>query len=381
MSNQLMRVLHIDSEKTWRGGENQMRLLIEKAQDQAEFHLAAPEDSVAAKRLSKLVNFVPIQFESQRLLHAAMSVARYVRQHKIDLIDCQTSRAHNVGVVAKFFVPKVKIVVHRRVDYPLGTGFMSRYKYFNRRVDRYVPISDAIAEILADYGIPKERMTRIYSAVDSSIFKAIDNVQARNEVAQELGIEKNKPLLINVAYHTPQKGMHTLLQGLKILTNRGIDYHCLLAGSGELTPELKALSVELGIASHVSFLGIRKDVPKLLAAADIFTMPSNKEGLGTSLLDAIHAGCPVAASDIGGIPEIIRHGETGLLSPVGDYNCLANNLALLIQDEDRAKELLIKAQAHAKQHFSVEAMVSQNIALYRQLLEPHSAQVNLQEPI
>ena len=368
MSNQLMRVLHIDSEKTWRGGENQMRLLIEKSQDQAEFHLAAPEESVAIKRLAKFTKTFPVQFESQRLLHAAMSVARYVRQHNIDLIDCQTSRAHNVGVVAKFFVPKVKVVVHRRVDYPLGTGFMSRYKYFNRRVDRYVPISDAIAEILADYGIPRSKITRIYSAVDSSIFTAIDKTQARREVVQELGIDGTKPLLINVAYHTAQKGMHTLLQGLKLLTDRGVDYHCLLAGSGELTPELKTLSEELGIAPQLSFLGIRKDVPKLLAAADIFTMPSNKEGLGTSLLDAIHAGCPVAASDVGGIPELVRHGETGMLSPVGDFQCLADNLAKLIQDSEFAKDLLNKAQAHAEKHFSVTAMVSQNIALYRQLL-------------
>lgn len=362
-----MRVLHIDSEKTWRGGENQMRLLIEKAQGEAEFHLATPEDSVAAERLRPFAKIVPTQFESQRLLNAAYSVAQYVRQNKIDIIDCQTSRSHNVGVVAKYFVPKVKLVIHRRVDYPLGTGFMSRYKYFNRRVDRYVPISDAIAKILEAYGIPQSRITRIYSAVESDIFKAIDQAQARNEINQELGLDGKTPLLINVAYHTTQKGMPTLLNALKLLNDRGVDYHCLLAGEGELTPELKTMADNFGIASKLSFLGIRNDVPKLLAGSDIFTMPSNKEGLGTSFLDAIHAGCPVAGTNVGGIPEMISHGETGMLSEVGDSEKLADNLAVLIENKDFAQKLLRNAQAHAEKHFSVAAMVSQNMDLYREL--------------
>lgn len=364
-----IKVLHIDSEQTWRGGENQMRLLIEGSKSKVESHLACPKNSVAAKRLHKDAKIFPAEFSGFGVLNTAFKIHKYCLQEQIQVLDCQTSKAHSVAILVKMLNPKLKLVVHRRVDFALKSGWPNRKKYLSPLVDCFVPISEAIAGILKNYGIAEDKINTVRSAVDPAPFIGLDKAEFREKLSKEIGFDPKLPLIANVAYHTEQKGMPTLVKGLAELKKSGQNFICLLAGEGELTPSLKALSAELGLQDCLKFLGIRKDVANILSAADIFALPSNYEGLGTSILDALHSNCAVAASRVGGIPEMIIHQETGLLSDVGDYKCLGANLKALIDDSGMAQGMAQAGRELALERFSIDSMVSGNIAVYKDLLK------------
>lgn len=365
-----IKILHIDTEKTWRGGENQLRLLIVGSQSSAQHFIAAHLDSEAAKRMKTAATVVPINTRTPwGMLKSAYRLAQYCRQNEISIIDCHSSRSHSLGLAVKKFNPKVKLVVHRRVDFSPSKNYWSRRKYTSGQVDQFIAISDEISRILIDYGVDSQKVTTVHSGVDPAPFRNVNARQAKEEIFSQLSISEDKILIANVAYHTEQKGMETLIQGLEILKSKCQNFVCVLAGEGHLTPKLKEMTAQAALQDHVKFLGIRHDIAEILAAADIFALPSNKEGLGTSILDALFSHCAVAASRVGGIPEMIIDQRTGLLSDVGDFHKLAENLYQLIEDPVKRRELSSEGLKHIESKFTQEAMVQGNLRTYKSLLK------------
>lgn len=363
-----MRVLHLVSEKTWRGGENQLRLLIEQAQ--ANWFVAAPPGSEASQRLAPFAQIIPLAMDSLHLLPTARKLVSWVDRAGIQLVDCQSSKAHNLGLLLKLFRPQLKLVVHRRVDYPPGSSWINRRKYLSPKIDRYVCISAAIAGVLRSYGVSESRLRIVPSAVDASPFRAIDREVQRQLRRAEWQIKDQCPIIGNVAYLTEQKDHGTLIRALGLLKARGIAFFCFIAGTGSLEAEHKDLAAQLGLGPReLQFVGVRRDIPQLLAAADIFALSSQDEGLGTSLLDAAYSGCALLATDVGGIPEIVRHEATGLLVPRRDPERFAAALERLLLDPELRLQLAKRAEAHADLHFSLKSMVEGNLAVYRELLE------------
>lgn len=267
-------------------------------------------------------------------------------------------------------VPEVKLVVHRRVDYQPGGSWFNRRKYLSPRIDRYIAISGAISRILEDYGVPASRIAVVRSAVDDGPFLALDRLACRQKIANELGFDSALPVIGNVAYITEQKGHATLIRALARVKRQGRRFFSFIAGDGHLRQDCEALAKDLGLTpDDLRFLGVRDDVPDLLAASDIFALSSNDEGLGTSLLDAVHAGAALLASEVGGIPEIILPGQTGLLAPVRNDQVFAEQLLLLLDNPPLRARLTNTAREHAARFFSLRSMVEGNLTVYRSLLE------------
>lgn len=367
-----MRVLHIDTEMTWRGGENQLRLLLEglAREPGVESHLAVRPGSAAAKKLAPLGSLLALPMRGGFDPRAAWTIARYCREHKIDVIDAHTGNAHTIGLLAKAAVPRVKLVVHRRVDFVPHSGVINKLKYLTPKVDRYIAISHAIKRILVAYGVPDERVRVARSAVPGGAMQAFDKAEERAQFAKVFGIDPALTFIGNTAALTDQKGHDVLLRALKILKDRGVKAHVFIAGAGANRDALEQLRIDLDLEYDATFLGFIEEVPRFLASMDMMTMPSNLEGLGTAILDAIHADLCVVATNAGGIPEMIEHGVSGLLSPVGDAPALAANLALAAGDAALRQRLSAAARAHAEREFSVEAMVASNLATYRELVAP-----------
>ncbi|RYZ60153.1 MAG: glycosyltransferase family 1 protein [Proteobacteria bacterium] len=365
-----VRVLHIDTEMSWRGGENQIRLLIENAQNSDwQWYLAAPPESQAIERMKCIARPLPVPMRGLAQISAARKIASFCRQNKIQLIDCQSSRAHQLGLMIKFLVPELKLVVHRRVDYPPGKSWGNRLKYINPRIDRYIAISSAIGDVLKTYGVPASQIAVVRSAVDAGPFQNQDRLAARQSLVQELGFKPDVPIIGNVAYITEQKGHETLVRALGILKAKGVAFQAFIAGDGDLREPNEKLAKELNLGSgSLAFLGIRKDVPALLAASDIFALSSNDEGLGTSLLDAVHSGCTLVGTAVGGIPEIIHHEKTGLISPARDGESFARNLETVLLNPTLRKDLASSAKAFVDEEFSLKKMVEGNLENYRQLI-------------
>ncbi len=367
----LLKVLHIDTEMSWRGGENQIRLLLESAQNQGiDWYLAAPPGSEAILRMSHLAKPIPVAMKGLGQISAARHIAKHCVAEGIQLIDCQSSRAHQLGLMIKLMVPSIKLVVHRRVDYAPGSSVLNRLKYTSKLIDRYVAISQAIADILIDYGISQEKISVVRSAVDPSPFQKSSRAAARAKFLSERGLDlkESTPIIANVAYITEQKGHETLIRALGYLKESGQDFCAFIAGDGDLRGRCEALAKELQLEKHLYFLGIRKDVPDLLAASDIFALSSNDEGLGTSLLDATYSGCALVATAVGGIPEIVLNTQTGFVSPAKDAKAFSSNLQTLCQDPNLRLRLAANAREHVLKLFSLEQMVLGNLTIYHQLI-------------
>ncbi|NRA66269.1 MAG: glycosyltransferase family 4 protein [Pseudobacteriovorax sp.] len=362
-----INVLHLISEKTWRGGENQCRLLIERSADQVRSFAAVPAGSEAEKRLSSIAEVILCSYKPLGLLSSAKKLSKLIREHNIQVIDCQSSKAHNLGLLIKRLHPRIALIVHRRVDYSPGTGWLNRTKYQTSLVDRYVAISDAIARVLVTSGISSDRITTVRSAVDGTQMNSMNRDQVKSSLVSELELDSSVPIIVNIAYHTDQKGHDVLIRALSRLKRQSIRFQCLLAGSGPLTNELQMQAKKLGLSEReLLFLGIRNDVPELLLASDIFAMPSNFEGLGTSFLDAMHASLPIAATNVGGIPEIVFHGKNGFLCEKGNEEIHASHLKDLLTHEELRKKLGARGKNMVENEFSLQAMIKGNLAVYHQ---------------
>jgi len=142
------------------------------------------------------------------------------------------------------------------------------------------------------------------------------------------------------------------------------DARLQLVGDGPDRPALEALAASLGVASRVEFLGFRNDVAELLAAADVFLMSSHYEGVSIAILEAMRAGLPVVGTQVGGIPETVLQGESGLLVPDGDEAAFADAMLTLLQDASRRATLGRAATQRQRDAFSLESAAQRYLQIY-----------------
>jgi glycosyltransferase involved in cell wall biosynthesis len=169
----------------------------------------------------------------------------------------------------------------------------------------------------------------------------------------------------------PERDHETLLRAFRLVLRNFRDAKLWLAGTAELprVEQLKRMADDLGISQETRFLGFRTDIPNLLASASVVVHTAKWDALPRSVIEAAAAGRPVVAADVGGIPDIVRHGETGLLCEPGHHRAFADAIVRLLGDSDLASRMGREGRKWAKRHFSSEAMTRAYIHLYRELLE------------
>jgi glycosyltransferase involved in cell wall biosynthesis len=236
------------------------------------------------------------------------------------------------------------------------------------RQDLIIAISDHIARFTVSRGVRHpERVRRVYHGLEPPVTQALE--REGQHIRQELGIGPDAFLVGNVGRLALQKGQRHLIAAMPLLLERVPRARAIIAGGGDLEDYLRGLASDMGVAERVHVLGPRKDVPALMHAVDVFVMPSIWEGFGLVLLEAMAAGRPIVASRVATIPEVVADGETGLLVPAGDPLALADALAQLAEDPDRAARMGEAGRERLRRQFSVEKMVGDTELLYRELLD------------
>ncbi len=358
-----LKVLHLASEKSWRGGENQVRLLMEGmiARGHEPF-LAADEGSEILRRLQGTFPVIAAPMSRIAWPRTVWLLHRFCRKNQISIIDAHSSKAHDLGLGLVALDPSRRLIVHRRVDYPVRGA-----KYQSNKVSRYIAISNAIAKVLEAGGVQQTRISVVRSAVDIKPHADVERDKARLSLRRMLGLRPDALLFGNASALSEQKGYGYLMEACALLKGQGIDFHLAIAGEGPLREQLEHQRIHLALENHVSFLGFISDVPEFLAGLDVFAMTSIDEGLGTSALDAALAGiCPLV-SNVGGLPEIIRDGETGFLVSTRDPPAIAAGLLQLARNPVLRSRLGLAAKEFVQNNFSVDAMVEGNLAIYRTL--------------
>jgi glycosyltransferase involved in cell wall biosynthesis len=204
---------------------------------------------------------------------------------------------------------------------------------FLRRVGAVVSVSEYTRrDFIEVYHLPEARVVLIPNGVEAKEFQSRHSSPVRNQVRRELGLSDQDLLLISVGNLSAEKGHQHLLAGISDLTRTRRDVQLLVVGDGPLRQQLELRSRELGLSERVHFLGSRPDVPRLLASADLFVLPSETEGMPAVLIEAGMSGLPSVAFNVGGVAEVLDPGATGLLVAPGDLTGFGEALAQLCRD-------------------------------------------------
>ena len=363
-----MKTLHINTERTWRGGEQQtlylLRSLIER---QIKCHLVCQVDSpLAQKALQAGVEVFPSAMHGEADLPASHRIRKLITTYNYDIVHSHTSHAHSLAYFASVGC-KVCRLVTRRVDFSIFRSRILRLSGLKYRfmADHYIAISHKIKEVMVNDGIAAERISVVHSGIDLQRFAGISG----DHLLSEFKLKPGEPVVINVAHLAGHKGQKFLVGAIPYVLKEIPNARFFIIGRGELMSELQALSASLGINQALTFTGFRNDVGAFYNIADLFVMSSVQEGLGTAVLDALALAKPVVATNAGGIPEIIKDGETGRLVEAANPQALAEGIIQMLAHKDQAQPMAQRGQAVVKEQFSIEAMVENNLAVYRQLLD------------
>jgi glycosyltransferase involved in cell wall biosynthesis len=354
-----LTVLHVDTERGWRGGERQALWLATALAARGHRSLIAartgePLAERAAGEGLPVIACHPWGAGALSLVAAARLRAA-IRRHGVDIVHAHTGHAVTLGALATLGTG-ARLVVTRRVDFHVR----SRWKY--GRAAAIIAISHAVARVLAESGIRGERVTVIPSGIDLTRRVAPASLAA-------FGVPEGAPVVVQVAQLVGHKDPLTFVRAVAALHQRVPDAHAILVGDGALAGAVAAAVHQAGLDDVLHLAGYRADADQLIAAADVVTLSSREEGMGTVLLDAMAFGGAIAATAAGGIPEVIEDGATGLLAPIGDGPALGAAMARLLTDRPLADRLRQAARRRVAD-FSVEATTERTLAVYRRVVAP-----------
>jgi glycosyltransferase involved in cell wall biosynthesis len=347
-------VVHVASGREWRGGQRQVWLLARELARSGEVPqvVVTGTGSELGRRLA--ADGVPVRGAvwraglDPRALAAAFGAARAGAA----LLHAHDAHAVTIAGLAAA-AARVPLVATRRVDFHL------RRRGLWGRAARVIAISEAVATVLVDDGIRPDRIAVVHSGIDLDAIRATEPLGARGL----LGLPPDALLAVTVGALVPHKDHATLLHAARRLATRAPRLHWVLAGDGELRGTLEWLRDQLGLADRVHFLGYVTEPARLVAEADVFVMSSREEGLGTSVLDAMARGIPVASTAAGGLPEMLDGGAGLLVSP-GNADALADAVGRILEDEELRRRL-VSCASQAVRRFSAARMAAEVLSVYR----------------
>jgi glycosyltransferase involved in cell wall biosynthesis len=287
---------------------------------------------------------------------------RLLRDREVALVHAHEFGANTYGTLAARLA-RVPVVatVHGRSYYADNGRRRLAYRVVSRTA-RMVAVSEDVKRFLVESaGVPAARVRVVHNGIDTASPVA-DATRAR--LLAELGIQPGQGIVTVVGSLYDVKGHRHLLDAVPEIVKACPTAVFLLAGRGDREAALREQARSLGIDGHVRFLGLRRDVPALLAIADLFVLPSLSEGLSIALLEAMAAGRAVVTTRVGGNPELVVDGETGVLVPPADAPALASAVSRLLADRAEAGRLGDNGRRHAGSRFSLVAMVRAYEAIY-----------------
>jgi glycosyltransferase involved in cell wall biosynthesis len=309
-----------------------------------------------------------------RDLKALAKLCRLLRQERPHIVHTHTARAGLLGRLAGRLagVPIVVHTYHGHVLHgyfsPVKTWLMrSMERTLARMTDQIITVSERVKHELVSYSVaPPTKIAVIPLGFDLNPFLCCQDQKGR--FRHELGVSDGAQLVSIVGRIFPIKNHRLFLDAAARVATREPSARFVIVGDGVLRPEMEHHARELGIADQVIFTGWRRDLPRIYADTDILVVSSNNEGTAVSAIEAMAAGRPVIATRVGGLPDLIAEGETGLLVPPGDPGGLAVAVLRLLQDPEAACRMGQRARAMVRERFSVHRLIAAMENLYHQLL-------------
>ena len=358
-----MRSLHIDTARTWRGGQNQVLLTVNGMTEAGhDATLLAHENGELRRRAGEGLRFIGFSPRSEFDIQAGWQLAGILRAREPDVIHAHDPMAVSLAAMAMQMrgasTPRPLVVASRRVDFHLKHHAFSRWKYGH--VDVFIAASRTIAAILEQDGIAPDRIAVVHDGVNIGYIDKQPTVDAH----AAFWLPHSAPLIGNVAALAPHKGQRHLIDAMPLVIREMPDARLLIIGDGELREALQEQIHTHGLERHVTLTGFRDDALGLIRSLDLFVMSSVTEGLGSSILEAMACERAVIGTRAGGIPEAIDDGVTGLLVPPRDDAAMAAAIIGLLRDQPRRHQMGAAGRARVVTEFSVETLVLGTLRVY-----------------
>jgi glycosyltransferase involved in cell wall biosynthesis len=300
----------------------------------------------------------------------ARRLADVVRRERVDLLHTHQYTPFFYGAAARlpYRRPSLLFTEHGRhqPDYPRPKRILANRLLLGRR-DRVVGVGEAVRQaLITNEGLPGERVAVIHNGIDLSPFTA--GSYDREEVRRELGVGPDDLVVIQVARLDPLKDHATAVRIMARVAGRRPEARLVFVGEGPELGSIRELVRGHGLEGSVRLLGLRKDVPRLLAAADLSLLTSVSEGIPLTVIEAMAAGLPVVCTRVGGVGEVVEDGREGLLAEAGDDDGLAEHLLRLAANPEERARMGRLGRQRATAVFSEARMHSRYLDLYQEML-------------
>ncbi len=362
-----MRILHLSSESTWRGGEQQIAYLVEKLETKGIQPLVAckPGSEFEKFCIARDWAFHPLPMRHSGDIRSGLALKKLCETLSVDIVHAHSSHSHSTAFLAYLLGNRTPVVLTRRVDFELKRNFFSRYKYTFPGIRKIACVSNAIREIVTSGTGRPDLCSTIYSAINHKRFEPhIGN----NFLRTKYQLKKNLTLIGNTSALAPHKDYATFMETAAHYVQKFDRFvRFFIIGSGELESDLKARVKALNLSDYFIFTGFLDNIEEVLPSLDIFLITSKTEGLGTSVIDSFAAKVPVVATQAGGIPELVQHRKTGLSSSIGNAAELADHLRALITDPNLKSAITENAYNYSLQ-FNTDSMALSYLSLYEEVL-------------
>lgn len=363
------------------GGAETLAVVFARSIDRADYDLTVASLSgasgVNAERLrADGVSVLDLGARNLRDRAAFRRLLDLVREREIDLIHAHltyssiwsalVTRKTGVPSLASLHVaPTATRALHDSLRHRISVGIRDRLMIamMNRWSSGVIAVSSALENDYVARGLRKDKVRVVHNGVELERFRR-PHAESRARLMDELGLDAETPVLATVSVLRPKKGVEVLLDAARAVPGANF----LIIGDGPMRGEWTALAESLGVSGRIRWAGYRTDVDALLAGCDLFVHPSLDDAFPTVLLEAMGAGLPVIATRVGGIPEIVTEGETGMLIPPDDAAALAAAINKLIVNPAEMQRMQANARADADR-FSTRAWLERLTAVYASTLQ------------
>jgi glycosyltransferase involved in cell wall biosynthesis/protein-tyrosine-phosphatase len=370
----MMRICQVMTADLWAGAEVQLATTASYLTGRSDVEVTAVlfNEGRLAEELRRLGIDVTVIDEMRHSSPAIVwMLTRFFIERRIDLVHTHRCKDTVLGTIAAKLAGVAHVVrtVHGLRE-PL-TGW-NRLKYavyetldtamLRWFADRVIAVSDRMAGTLIATGHQASRVTTIHNGIDLS--KAVPG-RSRDDLRREWNVDDAAVVIGTAGRLSPVKGQDVFLRAARLILDRQPGARFVIAGDGPLEHDLKALASQLDLDRACRFLGARDDITDVMAAMDVFVLPSLSEGLPMAVLEAMALSRPVVASNVGGLPEVIEHRRSGLLVAPSDVDALAAACVELAQDREWAAQLGAAAKRAVEDEFSHQRSGAAVVDLYR----------------
>jgi glycosyltransferase involved in cell wall biosynthesis len=354
--------LFIDTERVWRGGQDQLLALLKGLHRHGHkiCLLCHPSTLLETRAREAGISVYPIPIRSEVGLISFVRLFVAIQKVRPEILAFNTPKAILMGTLASLFGSVGARVIFRRVNFPLRNNLLTRFKY-TRNIDCIIAISESIRLQLQVCGIPSSKIRTIYEGMDLALYprRTIPGMR-----------QASKPIVVGtVAHLSREKGLKYLVEAASLVPEVQKRMRFVIVGDGECLQELRNSAQQRGLGDVFQFVGFHSDTSQLMKSFDIFALPSLSEGLSSAILEAMAISLPIIATSVGGIPELVRDGDNGVLVAPKDPAALAHAIQRLADNPEESRRMGERGRERMEEQFTLERKIRETEQLCSDLLQ------------